>query len=109
MATKSQRFKAEEIQRNRKPSDPKPARSAPKAKPHNLGERAGRNALVRYEDSSGPPSRKSTRKSLHHQRPTNPLERTVSQKHASSESRAARESVKALSVRGKSKGPFSRR
>lgn len=109
MATKAQRFKADEIQRARRPSSKKLARSAPKAKPHNLGERAGRNALVRYENSAGAPSRKSTRKSRNHQRPANPLERAVSAQHATSDARAARASAKALSVRGKSRGPISKR
>jgi hypothetical protein len=108
MATKAQRFKAEEIQRARRPSSPKLVR-APQAKPHNLGARAGKNALVRYEDSAGPPSRKSTRKSRNHQRPDNPLERAVVVQHASSDARAARASVKAISVSGKSRGPISRR
>jgi len=109
MATKAQRFKAEEIQRARRPSSPKLVRAAPQAKPHNLSARAGRNALVRYEGSEGPPSRKSTRKSRNHQRPDNPLERAVVVQHASSDARAARASVKAISVSGKSRGPISRR
>jgi hypothetical protein len=107
MATKAQRFKAEEIQRGRRPGSPKAARTLPKAKPHNLGARAGRNAQVRYEGSAG--SRKSTRKSRNHQRPANPLEHTVSVKNASSDARAARASAKAVSVSGKSRGPLSRR
>jgi hypothetical protein len=106
MATKAQRFKAEEIQRGRRPGSPKVARILPKAKPHNLGARAGRNAQVRYEAAG---SRKSTRKSRNHQRPANPLERTVSVQHASSDARAARASAKAVSVSGKSRGPLSRR
>lgn len=105
MATKAERFRAESQVENssRKTKTKKaPARSAPVAKPHNLGERAGRTAVVTYESSNGRPSRKSTRKSKNHQRPNNALERTAQLKRTAPEARAAKSRARSVKIRGKS-------
>jgi hypothetical protein len=73
------------------------------AKPHNLSARAGRNARVAYEVATGTPSRKSTRRSAHHQRAASQLERTTQLASGAPEVRAARSQARSVKVRGKSK------
>jgi len=108
MSTKAQRFKAEEVQELRAKAKvagkAKTAKSAARAKPekpHNLSERAGRAARVAYESSAGRPSRKSTRKSAHHQRAANTLERTNKLAPSSSDARARAAGARTVKVRGK--------
>jgi hypothetical protein len=110
MSTKAQRFKAEEVQEKRakakvkagaKPNAAKSAAPGTPKKPHNLSERAGRAARVAYETSSGRPSRRSTRKSAHHQRAASQLERTQKLAQGTSDSRAARAQARTVKVRGK--------
>ena len=106
MATKAERYRAEALRerslRNALAHE-KPRRSTSKgqSKPHNLSARAARNARVAYETSSGTPSRKSTRKSAHHQRAANPLERSVQLQAGAPEMRAARTRARSVKVRGK--------
>jgi hypothetical protein len=102
MATKAQRVKAEEMheraiskQKRRSQSPPRPE------KPHNLGARAGRNATVAYEASSGKSSRKSTRASANRQRAASPLERTQQFKERNATARADRAKARAKKVGGK--------
>jgi hypothetical protein len=98
MATKAERFKAETMAMHKRPATKKKVTAE---KPHNLSARAGRKALVRYETQAEGASRKSTRGSAHHQRATNPLERTAKQTQAKSKTRATGARTKSLRVRGK--------
>jgi hypothetical protein len=104
MATKAERFRAEAQVENssRKPKAPAARTRSPRpAKPHNLGERAGRVAAVTYEPTNGRPSRKSTRKSANHVRAATPLERATHQKRSAPETRAATSRARSMKVRGK--------
>ena len=105
MATKAQRFKAEMLveQSSRKAkARPKRSVSARPSKPHNVGARAGRGARVSYEASEGRPSRKSTRRSAHHQRAANRIERTNQLRQAEPGTRAFIARAGASKIRGKS-------
>jgi hypothetical protein len=58
--------------------------------------------MVRYETAGkAGPSRKSTRKGKHRQRPSSSLERTKQLRAQTPETRATREQGRALKVRGK--------
>jgi len=104
VATKAELANAE-IVRERAHSNPKRKRAAKPArgpKPHNWGERAGRDATVSYEVSNGRASRKSTRSSVNHQRIDNPLERTQRFKQVSPANRARVAAARSSKVGGKS-------
>jgi hypothetical protein len=105
MATKAERYKAELIQeaRNARPKQPEKARRSKRINGpgHNLSARAGRNALVAYEESETKPSRKSTRRSHAHLRAASHLERTQKQKRARPETVARTARSKGVKVRGK--------
>ncbi len=107
MPTKAQLTKAEEFQNRRAASiaangsTPPPRRTPAPAKPHNLGDRAGRHAAVAYEASETKPSRKSTRKSAHHLRAASQLEHTEILARTTSKARSAVASVRARTVGGK--------
>ncbi|MFZ5890730.1 MAG: hypothetical protein ACOY0T_06730 [Myxococcota bacterium] len=105
MATKAEQFRAETQleQSARKPKKRAStrARTRPIEKPHNLGERAGRIATVAYETSTGRPSRKSTRRSEHRQRPANALERTIKLSGKAPKERASSARVRTIKPRGK--------
>jgi hypothetical protein len=106
MATKSQQARTEAMleQAAHKPRPaPKRRRSkGPSArKPHNLSARAGKRSAVRYEPTAAArPSRKSTRRAEHRQRPANPLERTAQSRVHSPENRASRARARAVKARG---------
>jgi hypothetical protein len=112
MATKAQRFRVEQ-QRNARPPKPKqppkrrrdvpvdtslPGVSASDRKvgqgstaARNRSERAARKGGARLEDSkNGKPSRKSTRRSEGHMKPTSNLERRRIRKTSAPETKAAK-------------------
>jgi hypothetical protein len=104
MATKAERFRAEaQVENSSRKAKVKvrPERKVSPAKPHNLSQRAARTAAVTYEESSGRPSRKSTRKSANHLRPASQLERAVQLKRRTPETRARTSRVQSVKIRGK--------
>jgi hypothetical protein len=106
MPTKAQLTKAEEFQTRRAATvaasgSIPPRRTPVPAKPHNLGERAGRHAAVAYEASETKPSRKSTRKSKHHLRAAAQLEHSQVVAHTTSKAHASVASVRTMAVGGK--------
>jgi len=110
MATKSERFKAEQVREARTPKakQPKPPpRNLPvdTAKPgvsasnrkvgaghtgtRNLSKRVAKKGGAALEDSAtGVPSRKSTRRSSGHVKPTSNLQRTLTRETTSANARA---------------------
>jgi hypothetical protein len=107
MATKAERFKAEQMREHagaarstRRPRAPKEENDSP-AKPHNLGARAGRHANVQYEASATTPSRKSTRRSQNHLRAATQLERTEKLLRNTSKGRATTAKLRSVHVSGK--------
>lgn len=107
MATKAERFKAEQIREHseaarstRRPRTPTNIDGVP-VKPHNLGERAGRHANVQYEASATTPSRKSTRRSRNHLRAATQLERTEKLLRNTAKGRATKEKLRSVHVSGK--------
>jgi hypothetical protein len=106
MPTKAQLTKAEEFQTRRAATvaangSIPPRRTPVPAKPHNLGERAGRHAAVVYEASETKPSRKSTRKSKHHLRAAAQLEHSQVVAHTTPKAHASVASVRTMAVGGK--------
>jgi hypothetical protein len=107
MATKAERFKAEQMREHseaarstRRPRAPTNIDGVP-VKPHNLGDRAGRNANVQYEASATTPSRKSTRRSQNHLRAATQIERTERLLRSTAKGRATTARLRSVHVSGK--------
>ncbi|HVJ17762.1 MAG TPA: hypothetical protein VM686_20210 [Polyangiaceae bacterium] len=97
MATKAERFRAEEQRARQKPK--KKVAPARKAGPTHLGKKAS----VKLETSATVPSRKSTRKSANRSMPSSNLERREARKRRSPELRAEAAAARATKVRGRKK------
>jgi hypothetical protein len=106
MATKSQRFKNEQVQAARA-ANPRAKKVVKKKRlrthGRNLSQHAERTALVAYEPSDTKPSRRSTRKSHLHMRASSPLERKEQLRRSNPETRARSAQAKSTKVRGKRK------
>jgi hypothetical protein len=92
MATRAQRFKAEQERSSGKRRAPskrvEERRPSPDSGARNLKSKAGKNAQVVTEVSlSGRPSRKSSRASAHHGKPSTQLEYAARQKSFSPQRR----------------------
>lgn len=98
MATRAQNFRAEEQRRtHNKPPQPKKSRG-PSDPLHtatrNVTKRGAKNGQMKLEDSmSGRPSRKSTRRSLHHGRNDEQIQREARGRTHTPKSRAYRAQV----------------
>lgn len=97
MATKAQRFRAQEQQKRHEAPAPEKHRG-PHDPEHtdtrNVNQRTGRNPGMALEDSeSGRPSRKSTRAAIHHGRSDQLLMRTKTAKTFTPRARAQRAQV----------------
>ncbi len=96
MATKGERFKAEQQRAAHGKRPPQPAWTKPAAShPHNQAARAGKRSAYELEPelgAAGRPPRKSTRKSPAHIKTDSSLRITAMNRNASPEQRARRRS-----------------
>jgi hypothetical protein len=98
MATRAQNFRAAEQRSQQRPAPKRPKSKGPSDPAHtatrNVAKRTEKNAQMKLEDSmSGRPSRKSTRRSLHHGRPDEQLQRVAREATHAPRSRALRAQV----------------
>jgi hypothetical protein len=68
MSTRAEQFRYEAERAGPKRAKAALAEAAAPRPTHNAGERAGRHAAYALEATAGRPSRRSTRKSAHHQK-----------------------------------------